>query len=234
MTTQAVRAARVTTLLITLTSACDDSVEHIARPPAPPNDGVYSVAGGCYAIDATEPGSDNTRWLAASDVGDRFLLPQRFYGREPQLARLLEAFEGVGSGPSQLLLVSGYAGVGKTSLIRELYRPSVGRHGRFIAGKFDQVASVPYGALLQAFRDLIQQILTEDEEQVAAFLAAHPAFRVVPLREAAPALMNSAHADYLSLTPARNDTDGFFAAVMQREASPRPGGPAQDERLETA
>ena len=104
-----------------------------------------------------------------SDVGDRFLLPQRFYGRERQLARLLEAFERVGAGPSQFLLVSGYAGVGKTSLIRELYKPSVGRHGRFIAGKFDQVASVPYGALLRAFRDLLQQILTEDEEQVAAW-----------------------------------------------------------------
>ena len=104
-----------------------------------------------------------------SDVGDRFLLPQRFYGRERQLAQLLEAFERVGAGPSQFLLVSGYAGVGKTSLIRELYRPSVGRHGRFIAGKFDQVASVPYGALLQAFRELVQQVLTEDEEQVAAW-----------------------------------------------------------------
>jgi PAS domain S-box-containing protein len=103
------------------------------------------------------------------DVGDRFLLPQRLYGRERQLAELLEAFEQVGAGPSQFLLVSGYAGVGKTSLIRELYRPSVSRHGRFIAGKFDQVTSVPYGALLQAFRELIQQILTEDEDQVSAW-----------------------------------------------------------------
>jgi 16S rRNA (cytosine967-C5)-methyltransferase len=64
----------------------------------------------------------------------------------------------------------------------------------------------------------------ENEEQVAAFLAAHPPFRAVPLREAAPRLTNSAHSDYLSLTPARNDTDGFFAAVMLREASPQPGG----------
>lgn len=63
----------------------------------------------------------------------------------------------------------------------------------------------------------------ENEEQVAAFLAVHPAFRVVPLHEAAPQITNSAHSDYLSLTPARHDTDGFFAAVMQREALP-PGG----------
>ncbi|HEY9010696.1 MAG TPA: hypothetical protein VIN06_06735, partial [Devosia sp.] len=65
----------------------------------------------------------------------------------------------------------------------------------------------------------------ENEDQVANFLAAHPAFRVVPLSEAAPQLTNSSHPDYLSLTPARNDTDGFFAAIMQREDAP-PGGAA--------
>ncbi len=59
----------------------------------------------------------------------------------------------------------------------------------------------------------------ENEEQVAAFLAAHPAFHVVALREAAPQLRDSAHPDYLSLTPARHGTDGFFAAVMERDAT---------------
>jgi PAS domain S-box-containing protein len=106
-----------------------------------------------------------------SDFGDRFLVSQRLYGRERQLTELLDAFDQVGAGPSQLLLVSGYAGVGKTSLIRELYKPLVSRRGYFIAGKFDQVTRVPYGALLQAFRELIQQLLAEDEEQVAAWSA---------------------------------------------------------------
>jgi 16S rRNA (cytosine967-C5)-methyltransferase len=72
----------------------------------------------------------------------------------------------------------------------------------------------PGGRLVYATCSLLAE---ENEEQVAAFLAAHPAFRVVPLRDAAPTLPASAHTDYLSLTPARNDTDGFFAAVMQRE-----------------
>ena len=76
-----------------------------------------------------------------SDIGDRFLVPQRLYGRERQLAQLMAAFEQVGDGPSQLMLVSGYSGVGKTALIRELYRPLVGRRGYFIAGKFDQVVA---------------------------------------------------------------------------------------------
>ncbi|TIO99642.1 MAG: RsmB/NOP family class I SAM-dependent RNA methyltransferase, partial [Mesorhizobium sp.] len=75
----------------------------------------------------------------------------------------------------------------------------------------------PGGRLVYATCSMLPE---ENEEQVAAFLAAHPAFRVVPLSETAPQLTNSAHSDYLSLTPARNDTDGFFAAVMRREAEP--------------
>ncbi len=75
----------------------------------------------------------------------------------------------------------------------------------------------PGGRLVYATCSMLSE---ENEDQVAAFLAGHPAFRVVPLHEAAPRLTNSAHPDYLSLTPARHDTDGFFAAVMQRDAVP--------------
>ena len=73
----------------------------------------------------------------------------------------------------------------------------------------------PGGRLVYATCSMLPQ---ENEDQVAAFVAANPAFRVVPLREVAPQLNDSAHPDYLSLTPARHDTDGFFGAVMQRAA----------------
>ncbi len=75
----------------------------------------------------------------------------------------------------------------------------------------------PGGRLVYATCSLLPE---ENEAQVDAFLAAHPDFRVTPLREAAPQLKDSAHPDYLSLTPARHDTDGFFAAAMQREVTP--------------
>lgn len=71
----------------------------------------------------------------------------------------------------------------------------------------------PGGRLVYATCSMLTE---ENEAQVAAFLAAHPAFTVVPLSEAAPHLRGSAHPDYLSLTPARHETDGFFAAVLMR------------------
>ncbi|MCG5237915.1 RsmB/NOP family class I SAM-dependent RNA methyltransferase [Xanthobacter oligotrophicus] len=77
----------------------------------------------------------------------------------------------------------------------------------------------PGGRLVYATCSMLPE---ENEAQVAAFLAAYPAFHVTPLHEAAPQLTGSAHPDHLSLTPARHDTDGFFAAVLQRESTATP------------
>jgi len=75
----------------------------------------------------------------------------------------------------------------------------------------------PGGRLVYATCSMLSE---ENEAQVAGFLAAHSGFHVVPLRDVAPQLKESAHPDYLSLTPARHGTDGFFAAVLQRDATP--------------
>ena len=72
----------------------------------------------------------------------------------------------------------------------------------------------PGGRLVYATCSLLPE---ENEAQVAAFLAAHPDFKVVPLGEAAPQVSGSGHPEYLALTCARNETDGFFAAVLRRE-----------------
>ncbi|MCW6509219.1 RsmB/NOP family class I SAM-dependent RNA methyltransferase [Lichenifustis flavocetrariae] len=74
----------------------------------------------------------------------------------------------------------------------------------------------PGGRLVTATCSLLPD---ENEAQVEAFPAAHPGFRVVPVRVVAPEVTGSAHPDHLALTPARHDTDGFFAAVMERGAS---------------
>lgn len=90
------------------------------------------------------------------------------------------------------------------------------------AGILDSAARLvrPGGRLVYATCSLLTE---ENEAQVEAFLAGHPEFAAVPLLEVAPQLRDSAHPDHLSLTPARHDTDGFFAAVLQRVVEPSPG-----------
>ncbi|XYH92286.1 AAA family ATPase [Sorangium sp. So ce1128] len=109
--------------------------------------------------------------LARHDRAERFHLPQKLYGRDAEVARLMDAFERATRG-AVLMLVSGYAGVGKSALIHEVYRPLTARRGSFIAGKFDQYHNdAPYAALAQALHALVEQILTESEERLAAFRA---------------------------------------------------------------
>jgi Nif-specific regulatory protein len=105
--------------------------------------------------------------LGRQDVSDRFLISQKLYGRDADVEALNRAFDRCGAGSTLLVVVSGYAGVGKTSLIQELYKPIVRQRGYFTAGKFDQIARTPYGALIQAFRGLLRQFLAEGEERLA-------------------------------------------------------------------
>ncbi|MFO0628368.1 MAG: AAA family ATPase, partial [Polyangiales bacterium] len=99
------------------------------------------------------------------DVPDRFVIPQRLYGRERELAMLMGTFARVADGAAELLLVSGYAGVGKSALVHEVHRPITRARGHFAAGKFDQYhRDVPYSALIQCLGDLLRQVLSEREE----------------------------------------------------------------------
>jgi predicted ATPase/signal transduction histidine kinase len=110
--------------------------------------------------------------LARRDAGGPLAVAPRLMGREAELQALLALFERTCSGHhgATLVLVEGYAGIGKTALIQQLYRPIVQRRGTFISGKFDQlVRGVPFGALIQAFRGLVRQMLTESEARLAAW-----------------------------------------------------------------
>jgi predicted ATPase/class 3 adenylate cyclase/tRNA A-37 threonylcarbamoyl transferase component Bud32 len=101
------------------------------------------------------------------DLSDRFLIPQKLYGREREIETLLAAFERVSQGASEFLLVTGTAGIGKSALVQEIYKPITQRHGYVVSGKFDQFQrDIPYSALIQAFRELAGQLLTETEERI--------------------------------------------------------------------
>ena len=102
----------------------------------------------------------------------RLMIPQRLYGREQQTAALLAAFERAAAGPSELLLVAGYSGIGKSAVVHEVQQAIVARRGHFVSGKCDQYGrDVPYAALLQAFRELVRQLLHGREAQLRSWSA---------------------------------------------------------------
>lgn len=102
------------------------------------------------------------------DCFSQFLIPQTLYGREKEVTTLLTAFDQISSGATEVMLVSGYSGIGKTSLINEVHKPISRRRGYFIAGKFDQFKrNIPYASLTQAFQELMRQLLTESDEKIA-------------------------------------------------------------------
>ncbi|MEB3355656.1 MAG: AAA family ATPase [Synechococcales bacterium] len=114
--------------------------------------------------------------LAVRDGSDRFLIPEKLYGREAEVAELLAAFDRVAGAPtsqiqsprSELVLVTGFSGIGKTAVINEVHKPIVRQRGYFIKGKFDQFnRNIPFSAFVQAFRDLMGQLLSESDSQLA-------------------------------------------------------------------
>ena len=106
--------------------------------------------------------------LGAHDASGRLLITEELYGRETEIATLLASFDRVVTqGAPELVLVSGYSGVGKSSVVNELHRVLVPPRGLFAGGKFDQYKrDVPYATLAQAFQILIRQILVKNEAEV--------------------------------------------------------------------
>src|SRR4030081_2067459 len=169
---------------------------HIARQPVPPNELVAGVPGPLSAIvmklltktaeeryqTAAGVEADLRRGLAeweshgridpfslgAYDTSDRLLIPEKLYGREREIEALIALYAGVPStGDSELVLVSGYAGIGKSSVVNELHKVLVPPRGLFASGKFDQYKrDIPYATLGQAFQSLVRSLLTESEEEL--------------------------------------------------------------------
>ncbi len=113
--------------------------------------------------------------LALQDVPGQFQIPQKLYGREKEVALLLAAFERVAALQNnsetrfkvEMMLVSGYAGIGKSALVQEIYQPITEKRGYFISGKFEQFQhNIPYSAIADALQKLVQQLLGEPDDQV--------------------------------------------------------------------
>ncbi|MFN6469623.1 MAG: AAA family ATPase [Nostoc sp. SerVER01] len=105
--------------------------------------------------------------IASRDVCDRFIIPDKLYGRETEVSTLLQAFDRVSRGATEMILVAGFSGIGKTAVVNEVHKPIVRQRGYFIKGKYDQFnRNIPFSAFVQAFRDLMGQLLTESDAQI--------------------------------------------------------------------
>ncbi|MBO4220836.1 AAA family ATPase [Bradyrhizobium neotropicale] len=169
---------------------------HIARAPAPPGERLESLPGSVSAIimkllaktaeeryqTAAGAESDLRRCLAEwetrgdidefppgeHDTSDRLLIPEKLYGRTAEIDALLASFDRiVAGGRPELVLVSGYAGIGKSAVVNELHKPLVPPRGLFASGKFDQYKrDIPYATLAQALQSLVRPLLSKTEAEL--------------------------------------------------------------------
>jgi PAS domain S-box-containing protein len=169
---------------------------HIARQPAPPGERSKNVPGAVSAIimkllaktaeeryqTASGVEADLRHCLAEwqtkdridefpigeHDTPDRLLIPEKLYGRAREIDTLLASFDRVvAGGRPELVLVSGYSGIGKSSVVYELHKVLVPSRSLFASGKFDQYKrDIPYATLAQAFQSLVRPLLGKNEAEL--------------------------------------------------------------------
>ncbi len=170
---------------------------HIARKPTPPNERFENIPGPISAIvmkllaktaeqryqtaagverdlrrclvEWDTWGRINDFTLGECDRSDRLLIPEKLYGRAQEIQALLMSFDRiVGGSRPELILVSGYAGIGKSAVVNELHKSLVPPRGLFASGKFDQYKrDIPYATLAQAFQDLVRPLLSKSDTELS-------------------------------------------------------------------
>ncbi|QLE48432.1 GAF domain-containing protein [Nostoc sp. C057] len=139
-------------------------------------EGRYQSAFGIKAdletcLDQLEQTNSITKFaIGQHDHSSQLQIPEKLYGREAEIDILMNAFEKVNQGNKELILVAGYSGIGKSALVNEIHKPVIKNRGYFIAGKFEQFQrNIPYASLIQAFQELMQQLLTDSEAQLSTW-----------------------------------------------------------------
>ncbi len=110
--------------------------------------------------------------IGQRDLCAHFLIPEKIYGREVEVKTLLDVFERVANGNSEMMLVAGFSGIGKTAVVNEVHKPITRQQGYFLKGKFDQFnRNIPFSAFVQAFRSLMGQLLSQCDTDLANWKA---------------------------------------------------------------
>ena len=165
--------------------------------------------------------------IASEDRSERFEIPQRLYGRADIIKRLLSSYDRTTRGHQSLVMISGYAGIGKSSLVHEIRQYVNAKGGSFVSGKFDQFRrNRPYAAITFALQSLIRQLLTESENSIALWRAkllealgdnAQVFIRLIPELELI--VGKQPNAPKLALTEEQNRFSRLFMRLIQTLAS---------------
>lgn len=105
--------------------------------------------------------------IASKDNLNKFQVSQKLYGRKKELANLMAVYNHVCNGRYEFMLLSGPSGIGKSDLVHEMQQFVFQRKGSFISGKYDRHKNkIPYSAIIDAFKDLIKVVLTENSTTI--------------------------------------------------------------------
>ncbi|HEX8783045.1 MAG TPA: AAA family ATPase, partial [Steroidobacteraceae bacterium] len=175
---------------------------HIARTPMPPRQRVVSISDSISHIvtkllaktaeeryqTAAGVERDLRRCLAGwqascrietflpgeTDTPDRLSTPEKLYGREREITDLIGAYHRVATtGTTELILICGYSGIGKSSVVNELHKALVPSGGLFASGKFDQhKRDIPFTTIAQALQGLIRGLMIKSDAELEGWRSA--------------------------------------------------------------
>ncbi len=118
-------------------------------------------------LDYLKRGTSISFGIGKEDIPGKFRVSEKLYGREEEIDYLIEIFEKVGNGKKEMILCKGFPGIGKSVLINEIHRPVIENRAYFCRGKYDQYSkTIPYKGLIDAFRELAAQVLSETEDRL--------------------------------------------------------------------
>jgi len=105
--------------------------------------------------------------IGEKDFSGKLRISEKLYGREKEKQKIQEIYEKVCNGKTELLSISGLAGVGKSALIKEVSKSLIEKKGIYIEGIFDEFQKdIPYTALIQAFSEFVNQLLNKDDGEL--------------------------------------------------------------------
>ncbi len=109
----------------------------------------------------------NLTELGQNNNSGKLVINEKLYGRDDEINILLQCFDRVCQGSTELILIAGDSGVGKTVLVHEIHKPITEKRGIYLEGKFEQYQrNIPYFAIVQAFTEFSNILLKENDKKL--------------------------------------------------------------------